>query len=109
MKRYIVAIESVATPDNDNFKGQNSITWYGVGEEWLANMGSHAKAMHSEQLPHPCFIREYGYKRVCDAKRNWCYKTAKADPKKYNGKYWDVISVKIIEFDTETCETKTVG
>ena len=82
MKIYLVKVTSVATAENSNFKGQESITYRGIGDRELAYYGSHAEATNGVQELNQYMIETYGYSRLCDAKRNWSYKNPE------NSKYW---------------------
>lgn len=80
MVKYIVKVTSVATPENPSFAGETSIYWYGKGGEVLCVEGTHRP---NENRPMwEWGVREYGYDRLCDAKRNWSYKNPE------NSKYW---------------------
>lgn len=92
--RYLVKQTSYATLENRNFIGQELITYFGKDQKLLGAKGSHAKATHFEQELHPCMIREYGYKRECDAKKSWIYNNPE------NSEWW-YSQVEIIAFEVE--------
>ncbi len=81
MKRYLVKQISVATKENPNFAGKISTSFHGKDGEF--EIGD----THSGHL-----VREYGYKRRGDAKRNWTYKNPE------NSKYWKS-TVEIVEVE----------
>lgn len=82
MKLYVVRIESVATKDNPNFAGQEVTSYFGKRDTMLAAQGSHAEACHYAKPLTSWWVKEYGYKRRCDAERNWSYRNPE------NTKYW---------------------
>ena len=92
MKRYIIKSISKATDENKNFQGQEAIAYYGRAEKMIGYEGTHAEAIHMVQDIHPYMVKEYGYTRLCDAKRNWSYRNPE------NTKFWRT-KVEIIEFD----------
>ena len=92
MKMYLVKHTAIATQDNPNFAGQTAIAYYGKDQTMLVYVGSHAKDVHMEQYTNKYMIREYGYKRECDARRSWIYKNPD------EGKYWTV-SVEIVSVE----------
>jgi hypothetical protein len=94
MKVYLVMVTSIATKENTNFKGQESITYHGVGDRLIAHYGSHAVATHDVQKLDLYMVEKYGYTRKCDVKRNWSYKNPE------NSKYWKSIA-EIVEIDID--------
>ena len=90
MTKYIVKETSVATPENPSFAGETSIYWHGKGNQVIGIEGDHAR---HPTTPSKYFICEYGYDRLCDAKRNWSYKNPE------NSKYWrstaEIVEVKV--------------
>ena len=84
MKRYVVKETSVGTEENPNFAGEVQVWFHGVRDNLLS-------AKEFSRLSD-WFIHNYGYKRKCDAKRNWAYKNPE------NTKFWQSV-VEIIEFD----------
>lgn len=92
MKRYIVKSVSRATDENEYFKGQEAIAYRGRAERLIGYQGTHAEADHMVQDINPYMLREYGYKRLCDAKRSWSYRNPE------NTKYWRT-EVEIVEYD----------
>ena len=89
--RYLVKTISVATEDNPNFAGQTAIAFYGKRDKRLSYQGDHAEKTHSFQKLWDGDIKEYGYRRVCDARRNYWY----THPE--NTKNWESVS-EIVEF-----------
>lgn len=84
MKRYVVKETSVGTEENPNFAGEVQVWLHGVGDNLLS-------AREFNRLSD-WFIREFGYARKCDAKRNWSYKNPE------NDNYWQS-TVEIIEIE----------
>lgn len=80
MKRYLVKQVSVATEENPNFAGETHVSFHG-------NHGIFDINAYSEYL-----VKEYGYKRRCDAKRNWTYKNPE------NSRFWKS-TVEIVEVE----------
>ena len=74
MKKYIVMSTSFATKENPNFAGQVAISYYGKNQKLIGHVGTHAKATYSELPLENWLIKEYGYNRLCDAKRSWIFK-----------------------------------
>ena len=72
-----VQVISTATAANENFAGEVHSYIFGTGEEWLfAETGS---AWNDCNRLYPSYVREYGYKRRCDAVRNYEYKHPQND------------------------------
>ncbi len=84
MKIYVVKETSVGTEENPNFAGKIEVSFHDIGDNLIL-------ARDYDGLPE-WFIREFGYIRKCDAKRNWAYKNPE------NDNYWQSV-VEIIEFD----------
>lgn len=89
MKRYLVKETSVATENNKNFRGQTQVNYYGKGDRSIAAIYIQEPSMVSNRN---YLVREYGYKRKCDAERNWTYKNP------LNSEYWKS-TVEIIEIE----------
>lgn len=71
MTYYVVKVVSEATKENKNFAGKKIVSYYGkdghlidTDDEYLA----------SYKLPIRYCLRNYGYSRLCDAKRSWMFK-----------------------------------
>lgn len=94
MKVYLVKETSIATEENQNFKGQESITYHGLGDRVIAHYGTHAEAIHDLHELNQYMILTFGYSRLCDAKRNWSYKNPG------NSKYWKS-KAEIVEFEVD--------
>ena len=92
MIKYLVKSTSVATPENRNFAGETSIYYYGKKGEVLCVEGDHAKRCHDERPMWMWGVREYGYDRISDAKRNWSFKNPQ------NDEYWKT-TVEIVEVE----------
>ena len=93
MKRYLVVETSKATEQNPNFAGTEVTYTLGVGDYVIGIEGSYCEKSHMERQPIRGWdVMEYGYKRMCDAKRNWTYKNPE------NNKYWQS-TTEIIEVD----------
>lgn len=85
---YLVQKISTATVRNTNFAGEVHTHIVGKCDETLfAETGS---AFCDKDFLTPYFVRKYGYKRMCDAVRNWVYKNPDVDRP-----YWES-EVKII-------------
>lgn len=61
MTRYLVKITYKATENNKNFAGETHVYYEGKGE----------KTVKDDTSYFPWRVEEYGYKRECDAKRNY--------------------------------------
>ena len=77
---YLVESISTATDRNENFAGDVHLYYHGKGDE-LLYADTPDKYINTNKLT-PYFVREYGYKRPCDAKRCFSY----THPE--NSKYW---------------------
>ncbi len=77
---YLVQSISTATERNTNFAGECHLYYHGKGNELLFAETGLAHIDFDNLTPY--FVREYGYKRLCDAERNWSYKNPE------NDKYW---------------------
>lgn len=67
MKYYIIKVVAKATEENPNFAGKEHIYYYGKGQKLIAAYGTGT----IDQPLTEWFIEEYGYTRLCDAKRSW--------------------------------------
>ena len=74
---YLVESVSTATPGNKNFDGEVHTHIYGKSDYTLFRETPDGWCNCNLLAPH--WIREYGYKRECDARRNWCYKHPQND------------------------------
>ena len=90
MVKYVVKETSVATPENPNFAGETSIMCYGKDGVVLYRGGTHCR--HPDEHMWMWGVTEYGYNRLCDAKRNWVYKNPE------NSEYW-TSTVEIVEVE----------
>lgn len=89
MKKYLVKLISISTENNPNFRNQTIISYYGKNQVLIYNEGDvMIKIERSEFM-----IKEYGYDRLCDAKRSWIYKSCNG-----NNGYW-MQSTEIIEVE----------
>lgn len=92
MKKYLIKETSTATQDNPNYAGETSIVYFGKAEHMLAREGNH---IPQDNFNHFDFcIEEYGYSRVCDAKRSYAYKHPE------NTRFW-TSTVEIIAVEYE--------
>lgn len=90
MKRYLVKETSVATENNPNFKGKNVVAYFGKNDRMLkyeSNVTEDSNFDHISWL-----LEEYGYRRECDARKNYTYNNPE------NTKYWSS-TIEIICFD----------
>ena len=71
-KYYAVMAIKTATAANKGFPGECRTMIYGKGDKLLLHEGDKSGWMDRNLLA-PYWVREYGYKRPCDAKRNWSY------------------------------------
>lgn len=77
---YAVQSITTATEINENFHGEVHTCIYGKGDYKL--FYETPDGWNNCNLLAPYFVRQYGYKRECDARRNWCYKNPE------NSRYW---------------------
>lgn len=92
MKKYIIHSVSRATKDNPNFAGDVHETYHGKGDKLIGSYGSHAERFWAVQEVTNYRLCEYGYDRLCDAKRNWSYRNPE------NDKYWQTeVEIKEVE------------
>ena len=92
MKRYLVKNVLIATEKNPSFAGEISIIYFGKGDYMVAAVGEHDKKLWRYKDLQNWLIRDFGYKRECDAKRNWTYRNTE------NTEFW-ISKVEIVEFD----------
>ena len=88
--KYLVKVTETATKENENFFGEVHTCWYGKFDH-LCGMEN---TRDSNFRPCGYDIFNYGYDRICDAKRNWFYNNPQ------NDKFW-TSAVKIVEFADE--------
>ena len=74
---YLIQKISTATVRNENFAGQTATYIFGKGDYTL--FAETEDGWVNCNLLAPYWVREYGYKRECDAKRNWVYKNPNID------------------------------
>ena len=79
---YLIESINTATNLNDEFPGVCELRYYGKENKCLYCAGTPNGWTDHSHLWTPYFVREYGYKRECDAKRNWVYKHSESN------KYW---------------------
>ena len=90
---YFVKSVSTATPENKNFAGQ--VHTYIMGKDSYHLHEDVPDGWYNKDLTDcPNAIRTYGYKRVCDAKRNYSY----THPQ--NDLYWQT-KVRIVSIDVQ--------
>lgn len=74
------AVETILTATKINPKAGKVIVYiHGKGDHLLFSEGD--EYIDRNELT-PYFVREYGYKRACDARRNFSFKNPE------NGKFW---------------------
>ena len=81
MKRYLVKVHGKANEKNKSFKGAEVIHIFGKKEQMLLSYGKGYIPMNYNFF-NGYSVKEYGYKRECDAKRSYFYKHPEE-------KYWD--------------------
>ena len=90
-KFYFVKSVCKATPNNKSYRGETHTYIHGKDEYLL--FADTSDEFVRRDLMTPYFVRQYGYKRECDARRSYSYKHPE------NTEYWestaDVISVEI--------------
>lgn len=91
MKKYLVKTVSTPTELNENFKHEFAVYYYGKKGKSVGTV-SNAGAFSRNWLPSMYQIKEYGYDRVCDAKRSWNYNNPQNDD------YWRT-NVQIVEYE----------
>lgn len=90
MTKYLVKETSIATPSNPNFAGDLLIVYYGKGEQMVAREGTHRPCDNFDRTDY--MLNEYGYNRLCDAKRAYAYKHPE------NTEFW-TSTVEIVEVE----------
>lgn len=70
---YLVRTVETATERNEDFPGEEHLSYFGKGEKMLFSAG-HKDGAYNRNWLDARTVREYGYTRECDAKRNWIYK-----------------------------------
>lgn len=81
--KYLVKVTYVATNDNPNFAGETNVYWSGKG--------SKSEKDNFSQY----FLENYGYSRLCDAKKNWDYNNQEDSP--VNGKTFWIKTAEIVK------------
>ena len=71
MKYYVVKLIAKATDDNLMFKGQTHVYYYGKDQNMIGSECSGDWIDTGGIVKWK--LKEYGYKRLCDAKRSWVY------------------------------------
>ena len=87
-KRYIIKKVIKASDNNENFKGEIHTYYYGKEDKIIAAQGT--TCVDNDLTDY--YIKEYGYKRIYDAKRNWSYKNPNVDEP-----HWNTVSLEIVE------------
>lgn len=81
MEKYLVKIVSVAKPDNPTYTNEETHTYYyGKGDKLV---GAYDCDPWVATKLNAYMIEEYGYSRLCDAKRNWGYRNHRREER-----YW---------------------
>lgn len=94
-KRFLIKLVCKATQDNPTFAGETHIYYYGKEQKVLVSAGSHLEHENYNLIDY--MLEDYGYKRECDARRSYIYKTYKTPEDHLPGRhYWDY-QVGIIE------------
>ena len=74
MKKYFVKVIATATDDNPNFAGMVEKSLYGKDQKLLESKGEVSTLLGTTYRAHNDMFEEYGYNRLCDAKKSWIYK-----------------------------------
>ena len=93
MRRYLVKTTSVATKENPYFAGEVQVYYTGKEETDVKREGTHEPELNFDRI---WLAEEYGYKRECDARRNWEWKHRD----EASSKHWTV-AVEIVEVEIE--------
>ena len=96
---YLVKLVSRATEANTNHAGEVNTSLYGKGEELLYS--DSPDLWVKRDLLSWYFLNEYGYRRECDAKRNWLYRNQVDDPKWWTNEK-EIVSIDVEPDDSET-------
>ena len=92
MKKYLIKSVLTATKENPNFAGAVITYWHGKGEKVVASEGNALCGWEDVKMI-PYYVNEYGYNRLCDAKKSWCYKNPE------NSKNWttkvEIVTVEV--------------
>lgn len=76
---FLIQKISTATERNTNFEGEVHTHIVGKDDYALFRETSDTDVYGNFNFLTPYFVREHGYKRQCDAKRNWTYKHPDVD------------------------------
>lgn len=79
MSYYVVKVVSVATKENPNFASKRLVSYYGKGGHLIDTCDMYIRSANGLRKYN---LMNYGYNRLCDAKRSWVYKNPE------NTKYW---------------------
>lgn len=74
VKKYVVCTTSVATPENKNFKDCIFHYWHGKHNTLIWSDDPFINPIREQYSFKDYYVMQYGYDRLCDAKRNWSYK-----------------------------------
>jgi len=80
---YFVKEVMKARGNNPNYAGQECVTLWGKQDQWIERYGSYAESTYTVKQFNPYLGLDYGFKRICDAKRSYIYKHPEE-------RYWDV-------------------
>lgn len=75
MKYFVVKVIGTAKESNPNFKGCVICHYYGKDQSLIGGediIGNYCKECGVQPMTD-WKVKEYGYKRMCDAKRSWMY------------------------------------
>lgn len=93
MKRYLVKRTMIARDTNRNRPGHVETSLNGVGGAILFYEGSGTRFDCDHMTDE--MIERYGFKRLCDAKRSWAYKSPEVE------EYWitqmDVLTYEVTD------------
>lgn len=97
MIKYLVKSISKATEENKNFAGKVSTYYHGKGDYLVST--DNELIWNAPKSLSPYFVSEYGYDRLCDAKRCWSYKNPE------NDKFWkttcSIVKVEVSATDVQ--------
>ena len=89
---YLVKVINRANPNNQNFAGAVHIGVYGKNQVLVSRACDHGEDFSIERDVMPYFLKEYGYKRECDARRSYMFNFSQDE------RFWKT-ETSIIEID----------
>lgn len=90
---FLVKSVSKATAENEHFAGDVQTRVYGKDDFTIYCKGSY-QGWYDIDWRTPGMIEEHGYKRLCDAKRNYAYRHPE------NSEFWKT-TVEILQADID--------